>query len=234
MSTHTDNPINQQISHETCPHNDSIQMKAIAAQYSRKFNLGNYESLSAECVLWARVREGEAVNVHTAMTRLRDMARENVRAQLLYHKGSNDPVFLGLQPLENNAPDPFYIKTVSVSISRRVNLGDYNAIEPSYTDWADLRDVSHSPSELHIAMQRMWASIWANIHDEIARAAGRDTPADAFFGLPLIPIEDEMETVPVDEQGIPYQVNAYGMRVYQGRAATQALENSLRHGTNGR
>ena len=189
MPTSDENPINHQIAQEIDPYSDTVQMKAIAAQYSRKFNLGDYNSLDITCIVWVRILEGEAVNVHDAMTRLRNMARENVRAQLLRHKGIDEIVFLGLPPSPTENPDPFYIKTVSVSLERRVNLGNYESICPSFTDWADLRDVSNSPAELHIALERMWASLWANIDDEIARAQGQKTAPDAFFGLPQVNVE---------------------------------------------
>jgi hypothetical protein len=41
----------------------------------------------------------------------------------------------------------------------------------------------------------MWASLSANIEDEIARARGHG-PAGAFLGLPQIPVEDMMAASP--------------------------------------
>ena len=118
------------------------------------------------------------------------MARENVRAQLLRLQGSSEVVFLGLQPpLAGVDSDPIFVRTVSVSLVHKVNLGDYNSITPGYTDWADLRHVAHSPGELHMALDRMWQSLWANVADEISRAQGNGG-TDGFFGLPLVEIED--------------------------------------------
>jgi hypothetical protein len=49
--------------------------------------------------------------------------------------------------------------------------------------------VSHSPGELHIALERMWISVWENTLDEISRAQGNGATG-AFFGLPVIEVED--------------------------------------------
>jgi hypothetical protein len=114
------------------------------------------------------------------------MARDNVRAQLQRLQGNNEVVFLGLRPPASGSEDPIFVRTVSVSLVYKVNLGDYNSITPGYTDWADLRHVAHSPGELHMALERMWASLWANIEDEIARARGKGATG-AFLGLPQVP-----------------------------------------------
>ncbi len=176
-----------------------VTIKGFSVTYERKFNLGNFESLTATMTIWirSRVPEGEAFDLHHAKERVRRMARENVRAQLLRLQGDNDVCFLGLQPPENNptvfmgagSQDPIFVRTVSVSLTRKVNLVDYNSVTPSYTDWADVRHVAHSSGELHIAITRMWQSLWANVEDEISRAQGNGS-TNAFFGLPLIKVED--------------------------------------------
>ena len=117
------------------------------------------------------------------------MARENCRAQLLRQQDRQEAVFLGLQPPLTGETDPIFVRTVSVSLVYKINLGDYNSITAGYTDWADLRHVAHSPSELHIALDRMWQSLWANVTDEISRAQGQG-PKGGFFGLPSIAVED--------------------------------------------
>jgi hypothetical protein len=170
---------------------EPIQMKGFSATYDRKFNLGNFESLNPAMTVWIKtnVPEGAAFDLHDCKNRLRQMARDNVRAQLQRLQGNNEVVFLGLRPPANGSEDPIFVRTVSVSLVYKVNLGDYNSIAPGYTDWADLRHVAHSSGELHVALARMWASLWANIEDEIARARGHGVTG-AFLGLPQVPIED--------------------------------------------
>ena len=68
-------------------------------------------------------------------------------------------------------------------------MGDYNSITPGYTDLADLRHIAHSPGDLHMALDRMWQSLWANVEDEISRAQGNGG-SNGFFGLPLVEIAD--------------------------------------------
>lgn len=170
---------------------EPVQTKGFAAAYDRKFNCGNFESLNPAITIWVKTGapEGEAFDLHHARERVRQMARENVRAQWLRFQGSRDAVFLGLQPPADGSEDPIFVRTVSVSLVYRVNLGNYQSITPGYTDWADLRHAAGSSAALHIALERMWQSLWANIEDEIARARGNG-PTGAFFGLPIIEIED--------------------------------------------
>jgi hypothetical protein len=73
------------------------------------------------------------------------MARENVRAQLLRQQGDGEVVFLGLQPPSDGRADPILIRTVSVSLVVKVNLGDYNAMSPGYSDWADSATCRRQP-----------------------------------------------------------------------------------------
>ena len=170
---------------------EPITIKGFSATYDRKFNLGNFESLNPSMTVWVKtdVPEGAAFDLHDCKSRLRQMARDNVRAQLQRLQGNSEVVFLGLRPPASGSEDPIFVRTVSVSLVYKVNLGDYNSITPSYTDWADVRHVAHSPGELHLALTRMWASLWANVEDEIARARGHGD-SGAFLGLPQIPVED--------------------------------------------
>jgi hypothetical protein len=170
---------------------EPVTIKGFSATYDRKFNLGNFESLNPAMTIWVKtsVPEGAAFDLHDCKYRLRQMARENVRAQLQRLQGTKEVVFLGLRPPASGSEDPIFVRTVSVSLVYKVNLGDYNSITPGYTDWADVRHVAHSPGELHVALARMWASLWANVEDEITRARGQGT-AGAFLGLPQIPVED--------------------------------------------
>ena len=171
---------------------EPIQIRATKVGYERKFNLGDYNALTADIFIWLRtdVQEGEPFDLHGAISRTKQMARDNVRAQYLRARGKEEAIFLGLLPPDNGQPDPVYVRTVSVGLTYRVNLGNYDSICPSYTDWADVRHVSHSPGELHIALERMWASLWSRIEDEIRRARGLGPDPNAFFGLPLIKVED--------------------------------------------
>lgn len=57
-----------------------------------------------------------------------------------------------------------------------------------YTDWADLRDGANSPGELHMALARLWQSLWANVTDELSRVRGNGDTG-ACFGLPILPAE---------------------------------------------
>lgn len=170
---------------------EPVNIKGFSVAYDRKFNTGDFESLNPAVTIWVKtsVLEGEAFDLHHAKERVRRMARENVRAQLLRLQGNPEAVFLGLQPPANGRKDPIFIRTVSVSLVYKVNLGDYNSIAPGYSDWADVRHVARSPGELHIALERMWQSLWANVEDEISRAQGSGG-TNGFFGLPLIEVED--------------------------------------------
>lgn len=170
---------------------EPVQLKGFSVTYDRKFNLGNFELLAPAITIWvkSRVPEGTAFDLHHAKERIRRMARENVRAQFQRVQGNDEVVFLGLQPPANGGEDPIFIRTVSVSLFYRANLGNYQSIMPGYTDWADVRHVAHSPGELHIALDRMWQSLWANVEDEISRAQGNGSTG-AFFGLPTIEVED--------------------------------------------
>lgn len=171
---------------------EPIAVKGFSVTYDRKINTGNFESLNPAITIWVKsvAPEGEAFDLHHAKERVRRMARENVRAQLLRQQGNREVVFLGLQPPATGGSDPIFVRTVSVSLVYKVvNLGDYNSITPGYTDWADVRHVAHSPGELHMALDRMWQSLWANVEDEISRAQGKGG-SGGFFGLPAIAVED--------------------------------------------
>jgi hypothetical protein len=170
---------------------EPVQIKGFSVTYDRKFNCGNFETLNPAITIWvkSRVPEGAAFDLHDCKERVRRMARENCRAQWQRLQGNDEVVFLGLQPPANGGEDPIFIRTVSVSLFYRANLGNYQSIMPGYTDWADVQHVSHSPSELHIALDRMWQSLWQNCLDEISRAQGNGSTG-AFFGLPPIEVED--------------------------------------------
>jgi hypothetical protein len=174
---------------------EPVQIKALEVTYDRKFNLGNFESLHAGVTIWARSRvpDGQSFDLHDVKLRLRDMARMNVRAQLLRVKERAQPLFLGLAPPADGRADPIYVRTVGVSLCHKVNLGNYEMVAPSYSDWADVRHLSGSQAALHVALERLWASLWANIADELRRARGLGSHPDAYFGLPEMEVEDLTE-----------------------------------------
>jgi hypothetical protein len=191
---------------------ESVVSKGFAVTYDRKFNLGNWDSLHASITIWVKslVPEGEAFDLHHAKARVREMARENVRAQYLKQKGVNELVFLGLKPPETGE-DPIFVRTVSVSLELKTNLGNYESLNPAYTDWADVRHAAGSSGELHIALTRMWLSLWANVQDEIARAQGHGQTGD-FFGYPIVTVEDltasKPPTLQPNERLLPTRVSA--------------------------
>jgi hypothetical protein len=166
---------------------EPVTIKGFAVIYDRTFNLGNHEFLNPAVTIWVKttVPEGEAYDLHHARERVRRMARNNVRAQLLRAQDKDEVVFLGLQPPLDGRDESVSVELVRVSLVQTVNLGNLNSITPGFTDWMDVQDVAHSPGELHVALARMWASLWANILDEVSRAKG-DGPTGAFFGLPPI------------------------------------------------
>ncbi|HIP73616.1 MAG TPA: hypothetical protein EYH05_19740, partial [Anaerolineae bacterium] len=87
---------------------EPVNIKGFSVAYDRKFNTGDFESLNPAITIWVKtsVLEGEAFDLHHAKERVRRMARENVRAQLLRLQGNPEAVFLGLQPPANGRKDP--------------------------------------------------------------------------------------------------------------------------------
>jgi hypothetical protein len=56
-------------------------VKTVSVNYERKVNLGDYNSATVGCTIWADVRDGE--DLHEAMTALWEMAKANVKEQVL-------------------------------------------------------------------------------------------------------------------------------------------------------
>jgi len=75
-------------------------VKTVSVTYGRKFNLGDYNSATVDCTIWADLDPEE--NLDAAMHDLWAMAKENVKSQaqpLLAKNGANANVkefFLGL------------------------------------------------------------------------------------------------------------------------------------------
>ena len=79
----------------------SVTVKTVSVTYDRKHNLGDYSSANIGCTIWADVSDDQ--NLDTAMHALWDMAKANVKAQLLPLTSKTtaqvEQVFMGL-PLE--------------------------------------------------------------------------------------------------------------------------------------
>ena len=77
------------------------QIKTVSVTYGRKINLGDFNSATIECTLWAGLKEGE--DTDSAMHQLWDMATSNVQAKagVVTRKleAKFEEVFLGL-PVE--------------------------------------------------------------------------------------------------------------------------------------
>lgn len=87
-----------------------LKIKTVSVHYGRKVNLGNYESANVECTVWADVDPAD--DLHTSMTALWEMAKENVKAQLVPLKKANGgnvnitETFLGLPIVEGAETAP--------------------------------------------------------------------------------------------------------------------------------
>lgn len=164
---------------------EPIQLKGFSITYDRRFATGSFEYLHPAITLRLNRTSGEdePFDLHHAKERVRRMARENIRAQLLRLQGKKEVIFLGLQPPFAGRTDPIVVQSACLSLIHSVNLGDGNWFTPGYSDWADLRSVAHHPGELHMALARLWQSLWVNLEDEVSRARG-EGETNGFFGLP--------------------------------------------------
>ena len=62
-----------------------MNIRTIAVSYSRKFNLGNFNSVDLSCSLWAQIAAEE--DEDTCIQILHDKCREHVRTE--YYKAKN-------------------------------------------------------------------------------------------------------------------------------------------------
>lgn len=70
-------------------------VKTVSVKYSRKLNLGNYESADLECSVWVDIDEGD--DLDAVMHALWAMAKTNVKNQGLSALGKDVPdVDLGI------------------------------------------------------------------------------------------------------------------------------------------
>jgi hypothetical protein len=79
----------------------TVTVKTVSVTYGRKFNLGDYNSATVDCTLWADVSDDQ--DLDAAMHGLWDMAKANVKEQaipLLSKQAAKvENAFLGL-PVE--------------------------------------------------------------------------------------------------------------------------------------
>ncbi len=82
----------------------AVTVKTVSVTYDRKHNLGDYSSANIGCTIWADVSDDQ--DLDEAMHALWDMAKANVKAQLLPLASKTtaqvEQVFMGL-PLELQA-----------------------------------------------------------------------------------------------------------------------------------
>ena len=82
----------------------TVTVKTVSVTYDRKHNLGDYSSANIGCTIWADVSDDQ--DLDEAMHALWDMAKANVKAQLLPLASKTtaqiEQVFMGL-PLELQA-----------------------------------------------------------------------------------------------------------------------------------
>ena len=93
-----------------------MQIKTIAVSYSRKFNLGNFNSVDLSCSLWAQIVAEEDEDACVQI--LQDKCREHIRGE--YYKAKN-----GCSPTE------LCRVNVANDDNDYDNLSLYEGLEPS-------------------------------------------------------------------------------------------------------
>ena len=93
-----------------------MQIKTIAVSYSRKFNLGNFNSIDLSCSLWAQIVAEEDEDACVQI--LQDKCREHVRVE--YYKAKN-----GSQPVE------LFRANVASDDKGEIEPDFYEGLEPS-------------------------------------------------------------------------------------------------------
>lgn len=101
------------------------RIKTVSVTYERKINLGDFNSLTAACSIWAQLDIGETE--HEAMSGLWEMARNNVKDQVARVKArpgamNVEETFLGIpvidqesaQKIANTIPEDAKNNPVSV------------------------------------------------------------------------------------------------------------------------
>jgi len=83
-----------------------MRIKTVSVAYERKVNLGDYNSATAACSIWANVEPTD--DLDQVMHAMWEMARDNVRPQIAGAMGKSvdyKQTFLGL-PYEEPVPAP--------------------------------------------------------------------------------------------------------------------------------
>jgi hypothetical protein len=111
---------------------EPITITGISATYDCKINLGTFESLNPAMTVWVKtnIPEGAAYDLHDCKNRLRQMARDNVRAQLQRLQGNNEVVFLGLRLPASGSEEPVSVHDV---VSACTNIGLSSGLLPPNT-----------------------------------------------------------------------------------------------------
>ena len=109
----------------------AVTVKTVSVTYGRKFNLGDYNSATIDCTLWADASDDQ--DLDEAMTALWSMAKENVRAQALpliqkakdKKQAEVKQIFMGL-PLE--------LQTAAVIEALRLKSADEDGSDDEWED----------------------------------------------------------------------------------------------------
>lgn len=77
-----------------------MKLKTVSVTYGRKFNLGDYNSATIDCTMWADLDDGD--DESAVMGALWAMAKNNVKAQSLpilkQQQDAAEQILLGLPP----------------------------------------------------------------------------------------------------------------------------------------
>ena len=91
------------------------------------------------------------------------------------------------------------VKSVSVTYSRKINLGDFNSAEASATVWVQLEPYEQIGENLDFAMRDMWQMLENNVKQKLAPLAKpRDETVvtetkKLFLGIPVVETGEEGE-----------------------------------------
>ena len=100
-----------------------MQIRTIAVSYSRKFNLGNFNSVDLACSLWAQIAAEE--DEDCCIQILQDKCREHVRGE--YYKAKNgcsptDLFRVNIASNDNDENDPSIYE--GLEPSELLDIGD--------------------------------------------------------------------------------------------------------------
>ena len=92
-----------------------MQIRTIAVSYSRKFNLGNFNSVDLSCSLWAQIVAEEDEDACVQI--LQNKCREHIRGE--YYKAKN-----GCSPTE------LFRVNVASNLEVEIDRSFYDGLEP--------------------------------------------------------------------------------------------------------